>query len=290
MKHKIYFFLLVAFQAGCAVELRDHKQQEELPLTELKVDNEYSLPIPLNPSEQRLLRYDRLILGRKAQFITQGLNVRIEVKELIADDATIRTFKSDQVTAQGFNGHSGGHLELFAKRATGKLNIIMQGEKGGMGAEGAAANETLRGAKGANGEPAIFNRSGYTSYLVARATNGAQGAPGLQGFSGGDGLRGGDSGTAFIEIASTEDFNIEIQKNPGSGGKGGIGGPGGAGGFGGEPGLEAGLDFSSAQVHNYTVPGPQGIQGPQGPAGKIGTWGLKEKSCVQVNSDPLACE
>ncbi|HEY8271348.1 MAG TPA: hypothetical protein VIG33_10715 [Pseudobdellovibrionaceae bacterium] len=291
MNYKIVFLFLIVLQTGCGVELRDRHQPEEINSpTELRIENEYSLPIPLILSQQTVLHYDRLVLGPKAQLITQGLNVRIEVKELIAEDSIIRSFKPDQIAAAGFNGRSGGHLELIAEKATGHLTLIMQGEKGGTGSNGAPADETLRGAKGADGLSAFFDYQNGNFLCIRKATSGSQGGQGLQGFPGGPGKEGGDSGTALVKITETENFDLQIQKNPGRGGDGGPGGEGGPGGFGGEPGRETMPAYNGPDIHTYTAPGSPGIQGPPGFIGKTGDDGAAEKSCVQWDDEVLRCE
>lgn len=296
MKHKISILILIFLQAGCAVELRDRNQEEEVSAptaTELKVDNEYTLPVPLIMSEQVVLRYDRLILGKNAKLITQGLNVRFEVKELIAEDAEILTFKSDQYAPLGSNGRRGGNVEIVAENAIGNLRIVMQGEHGGMGFNGREPDESLRGPKGATGRSAlwILNSIGSPLYILARrAENGAPGGQALPGYPGGNGFRGGDCGTALVKITNEQDFHLVFQRQPGSGGDGGPGGAGGPGGFGGDPGVETMPHYNGPPVHNYTVPGPMGAQGPQGPKGARGPSGNIEKVCMQIGSEELLCE
>lgn len=289
MKHKISFLILALLHTGCSVELRDREQPDEQPVTELVVENEYSLPVPLVMSEQTVLRYDRLVIGRNAQFITQGLNVRIEVKELISDGGTMRTFKSDQAAVQGANGRSGGNLELVIVKASGDLQIVMQGERGGQGINGNDPDESLRGTKGAPGIPAFFDSS-LAAVILRRAENGSPGGPGLPGYPGGSGFKGGDSGKASIRVTDAEEFQITFLKSPGKGGTGGIGGAGGPGGYGGDPGRETTEGHPAAAVHNYTVQGPQGPQGPQGANGQTGINGYNEKICIQKGSEELHCE
>ncbi|MGZ3747122.1 MAG: hypothetical protein ACXWRE_07135 [Pseudobdellovibrionaceae bacterium] len=292
MRYKTCFLFFVILQSGCGVELRDRDRGDEGPplLSELKIDNETSLPIPLIQSQQVVLRYDRLVLGPKAQFITQGLNVRIEVKELIAKDSIIRTFKSDQIAEPGANGRDGGHLELIAEKATGNLTLLMQGERGGGGAEGAPPNESLRGATGAKGLDAIFSYERGLRLCVRKARDGAQGGQGLQGFVGGPGGRGGDTGSALVKITEADNFTVKIQKTPGGGGAGGQGGAGGPGGQGGEPGNESPPEYHGPRQQNYTASGPIGIPGPQGLTGALGNDGVAEKSCLQIADEDLRCE
>jgi len=296
MKHKISILILIFLQTGCAVELRDRNQQEEAAeptINELKVENEYTLPVPLIMSEQTVLRYDRLVLGKNSKLITQGLNVRFEVKELIAEDAEILTFKPDQYAQIGASGRRGGNIEIIAETATGNLKIIMQGEHGSMGFPGKEPDEALRGARGVNGQDSLWvllPNSGLDIYCTKKAENGAPGAPGLPGYSGGEGFRGGDSGTSLVRVLDPEEFQVSFQKNPGRGGEGGPGGAGGPGGFGGEPGKEAMPGYHGPPWRNYAAPGPVGPQGPQGPAGKTAPNGNTEKVCIQLASEDLHCE
>lgn len=291
MKHKILVAVLLLLQAACGVEVKNRNQKTPEPVSELKVEKEYSLPIPNLASEQLVLRYDRLVLGRDSQFITQGLNVRIEVKELISDGGTIRTFKEDQIASPGNNGRSGGHLELVIGHATGELNLVMQGEKGGTGADGKGPDQALKGPTGAPGMAALFVdlRPGIR-VQGHKATNGAQGGMGLRGYPGDPGLKGGDSGTALIKISDEEDFKLLAQKHPGHGGDGGQGGVGGPGGDGGPPGKESIPEYHGPETHNYTTQGPQGPQGPQGLQGNPGSDGYEEKICSQTGAQELHCE
>lgn len=294
MKHKICILILMCLQTGCAVELRDRDQREqpdEQPVTELRVENEYALPIPLVQSEQTVLRYDRLVIGRNAQFITQGLNVKIEIKELISDGGTIRTFKSDQIAAVGTNGRGGGNLELVIGKARGDLQIVMQGEHGGKGVDGAAPDESLRGPRGMRGRDArYFTSMEGRVFLNSRAHNGLPGGQGLPGFPGGNGFKGGDSGKVSIKVADGEDFQFTYGKSRGRGGPGGVGGAGGPGGYGGEPGIETPPGYNGPPVRAYAVVGPLGPQGPQGPTGQVGINGYEEKICIQKDSEELRCE
>ena len=292
MKHKISFLILILIQAGCAVELRD-KNEETREVSELRVDNEYTLPIPLIRSEQVVLRYDRLVLKENSRLITQGLNVRIEVKELISEGAEILTFKQDQYAAPGENGRRGGNLEIFAEYAKGDLDVVMQGEQRRRGSDGPPPDESLRGAKGAQGARALWQYSGasfYTSICIQRAKDGGAGGQGQQGYPGQDGFKGGDTGAALVKIGNGDNFKVRFEKKPGQGGAGGAGGNGGPGGYGGEPGIESEPSYNGPRVNHYAVAGPMGPQGPQGPSGKSGPIGNTEKGCVQIGSDGLRCE
>lgn len=290
---KYIYLTLVLLQCACAVELRDRHQKIEAPVTELVVENEYALPIPLIQSEQIVLRFDRLVLGPDSEFITQGLNVRLEVKELISDGGTIRTFKSDQIARPGSDGRRGGNIEIIVHRAVGHLHLVLQGEHGGRGLDGKAPDESLRGPQGSKGLDAIYQFSGNSTgpswHRVRKANNGAPGGVGLPGFSGGSGFKGGDSGTALVKVSVAEEFTLSSHKVPGEGGAGGQGGVGGAGGFGGEPGIDKPPGFPRSYLQ-YTVVGGQGPQGPQGSAGESGPGGYEEKICLELAEAPLRCE
>lgn len=284
MKHKICILIFVCLQTGCAVELRDRDQKPgEKPVTELVVENEYTLPVPLVASQQTVLRLDRLILKKDSVLITQGLNVRIEVDELIVENGEVRSFKADQVAAQGMNGRSGGNIEIFAQKGHGRLNLTLQGERGGRGLSGAAPDESLRGDKGADGRPYIITSDGLR---VGKFENGSPGGQGKAGYQGGTGLRGGDSGTALIKVTEAEDFQVSVEKSPGQGGLGGIGGAGGLGGYGGEPSKNVDSGFITPALQK----GPMGSEGPQGPNGINGPSGNVEKACLQLGEESLHCE
>lgn len=272
---------------GCGVELRD-KKSAVAPTNELVVENEYSVPIPLIQSQQMVLHYDRLVLRKGAKFITNGLNLRLEVGELDADEGTITTFPDNSGTPIGQNGRSGGNFEMTVENAIGKLSLTMRGENGGRGVEGLGPTAALKGPTGAKGRDCIKSM-GYGPCF--QGLNGEPGGAGLQGFGGGKGLKGGDSGTAFILIKHQADFNILISKISGIGGDGGPGGAGGAGGEGGQRGNDIG--YPATERHGAQPPtyqGPQGPEGPQGPRGSGGANGIPQKVCLFLPASEPRCE
>lgn len=273
---------------GCGVTLKDKNTTEEVELKELIVEKEYSLPVPLAQSQQQVLRIEKLVLKPGAQFITQGLNLKLEITELVSENATIRSFKVDQ-TAQDFTtGRSGGQLELSVGRVVGTLSVEMRGERGGRGRPGPAADASLKGPTGVHGMDTVWTSSSRGSgslTLIISGTDGAPGGSGAPGFPGLAGMRGGDSGRAYLKIADSSDANIQIDNIAGLGGDGGNGGPGGEGGEGGEAGGCQGPVSCPIQS-----PGPRGAQGPQGPQGPIGPSGLSENHCIESDTKSLTCE
>jgi len=288
MNHKIWCLFLFFLLAACSVELKDKNSKDNsTELNELIVEKQFSLPVPRILSQQIALHYDRLVLKSGAQFITQGLNLRLEIDELISDNGVIQTFPDDQRAPVGQEGRSGGHLELVVGHATGKFNVKMLGEQGGEGIPGKDPDESLRGPKGPNGNNVIIcNVGGNITgiFICKQPSSGGAGGQGLPGFPGGIGFKGGDSGTALIKIASTDDgFELHTERKSGAGGIGGLGGAGGLGGFGGDPGDKKWLNV-------IVTTGPQGPQGPRGPTGNKGLDGYQEKICKEIADEPATCE
>lgn len=275
-------FLLGLFGlSGCGVEVRDKNAETAHTSNDLVVDGEYIVPTPKIEAQQTTLHYDRLVLNEGAKFVTNGMNLRLEVSELDSKGGMITTFPDNKVTPIGVNGRSGGNLEIVVGHAMGQLQLLMRGEDGGRGIEGAAPTETLRGPKGAKGT----NCSAAGTLMCTGAGNGQAGGVGQPGFIGGGGFKGGDSGTATLTVATATNFSLSMSEVPGSGGHGGPGGAGGPGGFGGDPGGNP----ISPLLPSYpqTFMGPPGPQGPQGPEGAPGAAGIKQKICVVVpGKDP----
>lgn len=291
MKTAYFISVSLILLTACSVKVQDKETAPEVPaqeLNELIVEKEFSFPRALVQSEKIVLRYDRLVLHSGAQLITQGGNLRIEVGELIADQAFIRSFKEGQKAAQGQAGRNGGNLELIVGKASGHLTLEMRGEDGSDGRNGQAPDEKLRGTKGINGKNAVYING--TSLIqhgkirVASAEGGGGGGTGLRGYPGENGFRGGDSGNLILKIDRKENFGLKTLKSPGRGGLAGVGGAGGKGGFGGDPGKDL-------LVPNLnTSPGPQGADGPQGPDGIPGIPGNPGKFCLAIGDALFQCE
>jgi hypothetical protein len=265
------FVLGLLSLSACGVEVRDKNAEAARTSNELVVDGEYIVPTPKIQAPQRTLHYDRLVLREGAKLVTNGLNLRIEIGELDSKNGIITTFPDNKVTPIGVDGRSGGNLEIVIGHATGQLQLLMRGEDGGRGIEGAAPTEALTGAKGPEG---VHGEFAYPN-LARSPSPGKPGAAGLTGFAGGTGFKGGDSGTATLTASAVSDFSLVINTLAGSAGRGGAGGAGGRGGPGGDPGAP------------QLPAGPEGPQGPQGPEGAIGASGIKQKVCVVVpGKDP----
>jgi hypothetical protein len=275
-------FLLGLFGlSGCGVEIRDKNAEAAHASNDLVVDGEYIVPTPKIEAQQMTLHYDRLVLSKGAKFVTNGLNLRLEIGELDSKGGMITTFPDNKVTPVGVNGRSGGNLEIVIGHATGQLQLLMRGEDGGRGIDGAAPTEALRGPKGANGA----NCSSAGTLVCIGAENGQRGGVGQRGLVGGVGFKGGDSGTAALTVTTSSNFSLSISEVPGGGGRGGQGGTGGPGGFGGDPGGNP----ASPLLPSYpqTFIGPPGPEGPRGPEGPPGPGGIEQKICVVVpGKDP----
>jgi hypothetical protein len=274
---------------GCGVELRNRNHVEPGEMNELIVEKEYSVAVPKDTSGQTVMSFDRLVLRPGAKFYTQGLNLKLQIGELISEGGTIATFEDNKFANPQTKGRDGGNLDLVLGHAAGKLTIELRGEDGGAGASGQPPDALPQGAKGATGKDALcMGLPSHTYGPVAAATSGGPGAPGLPGFPGGSGFKGGDSGAVFLKAMTTENFEVTVQKIPGKGGPGGLGGKGGAGGLGGDPGTE-GCPLIPQTQHFYTTTGPAGAEGPQGPPGAPGPDGVLQPACLLFGTAPAEC-
>lgn len=261
---------------GCGVTLKDKKESVK-PETEFVVEESYTLPLQRNMMYQQVVEYDRLILKKGARFQTEGANVRIDIKELVSEDAVIATFSPDTTAEKRKSGRAGGHLELHVGKATGNLTVELRGENGGDGEAGAEPVASMKGAQGAPGMDWIGG-FGYSSVIYIPSA----GNPGAQGFQGESGFPGGNSGSADIQISDDSELSLSVARIPGRGGAGGSGGAGGEGGEGGIGGQRGDL--------NRFPNGAMGPQGSQGPVGTVGATGLAERVCIRPKSGALNCQ
>lgn len=222
----------------------------------------------------------RVFISGNNPVLTSGHPILINTDELISSNGLIQTFPEGQKAAKDQVGRSGGSLFIKAKKARGRLEVMMAGENGGDGSDGVPYTE--RAAKGEPGSPSEeswSNAPDMVGWECRRApTNGKPGAPGLPGRDGYPGRRGGSTGVFKMEIAETSpEFSFVLQKEAGKPGNPGQGGPPQKGGLGGEPGLAGRFVCGSAR------PGPDGpdstvfgSNGGQEPGGSV------EEECVSI--------
>ncbi|WP_413576966.1 hypothetical protein ACLVWU_02475 [Bdellovibrio sp. HCB290] len=178
---------------------------------------------------------DTLTITDKGILFTMGHDIQITARILESQNGTITTFPDTHEPSIVTEGVSGGNLILKVVIAEGRLNLFMQGERGGPGMPGGAPNPNMDG----RAIPLSGNVMGCTT-----PKNGAPGGPGA---------RGGISGTAEVDIQEEDGFVLNAKALPGMGGRGGPGGEGGR------------------YCMGDRKRGPSGAMGPQGAEGTIQT-------------------
>ncbi|UOF01622.1 collagen-like triple helix repeat-containing protein [Bdellovibrio reynosensis] len=268
---------------------------EKLAETEFQIQPDLYIPAGTKSLadfgiESGEFRIGTLLMENQSRLVTQGKNVKLITQKFIVQNtviggvvsgARIETFTADVAKAEaaiGEKGRDGGTIVVETQHAQGNLTVYLRGTKGGAGYDNANPGED--GNPGEQGywetsscdQPDEGSGSGSCRCLEGPG-NGYDGEPGEQGHPGDPGKPGGNSGSLEFRISKNENFKIQVERWPGSGGVGGKGSPGGKGGKGGAPG------------NSYNCPraksGKAGPQGPEGEAGDFGPTGKKEKICVQ---------
>ncbi|MEK2689895.1 hypothetical protein [Bdellovibrio sp. GT3] len=196
------------------------------------------------------LSVDVLTFTDKGVLFTMGQDVRISARVLESQNGWITTFPADHEARLVADGVSGGNISLQVERASGSLNLVMQGERGGVGLTGGDPHPSMDG----------------KSFPLPRPMNGFGCTQPKEGAPGGLGARGGISGSAHIEILDGEGFVLNAKASPGLGGRGG---PGGAGG-------------------RYCMGSHK--RGPSGATGPVGAEGTVQTICVKRGSRELQCK
>ncbi|WP_413583452.1 hypothetical protein [Bdellovibrio sp. HCB288] len=195
------------------------------------------------------LAVDVLTFTDKGVLYTMGHDVRISARILESQNGWITTFPSDHEAGLVAEGVSGGNIVLYVERASGSLNLVMQGERGGVGLTGGDPHPSMDG----------------KSFPLPRPLSGFGCTPPKAGAPGGPGARGGISGTAHVEILDGEGFLLNAKASPGLGGRGGPGGPGG----------------------RYCMGSPK--RGDSGATGSVGAEGSIQTICIKRGSRDLQC-
>jgi hypothetical protein len=246
----------------------------------------------------KLKTHYRLFLKENSVLVTQGQNLKIRLSALHpSTGAKVITWPQGQVAQAQQAGRGGGFLELQTETLEGNLEIVLRGERGGVGATG-QADPSLNGPAGRNGldheyRPAQINGFGaqvIDPICVRPPTDGEVGGPGQPGRSGGVGYRGGSSGAAHVQVSHQSESRINYTFEPGEGGIGGAGGPGGLGGPGGKAGNSLIKNtFGTLQSGPCAIAreGASGQEGPRGSEGPMGEAGLKQSATSLINGQTI---
>ena len=205
-------------------------------------------------------------------------NLFIETDLLISEGVVIQNFLLGEKAPNRKKGRSGGFIEIRAKKATGELSIILNGEDGGDGIRPLPITEVAEnGLNGFSGR--YFEEFGMPQNLRCRGfkppTNGQDGKEGLKGENG---FPGGNTGSFFIEVHDSKEFRLNYEIKPGLGGLGSLGGEGGYGGKGGI------LIIEDEKCKRNWSKFPDGKRGPVGKSGKRGATGDVGEICIKLNN------
>ena len=260
---------------------------------ETEIPTDYVLNQTVNMGEFLRIEANRLFILPEGNLFTNGYDLVLVVKEIIAQGGSIRNFSPGVFRGPATKARDGGLILIRAEKAGGRLKFNLDGEDGGRGEPGSEWGEEGRGSRGVAGVSGegrtrvhcVRDSDGGRDCLDAHdclklATSGGDGGPGAQGRRGGQGGVGGSTASLDIVISEGKLLELEISKRPGAGGAGGPGGPGGPGGFGGGGGFVP-PQCSQSDIHdgNQGPAGAPGEVGLEGPAGKIMPF------CIQLSKD-----
>jgi hypothetical protein len=233
-------------------------------------------------------QYRRIFLRDGATITTHGANLKIVADELYSWKSTIRSFVDDKRAEPARDGRPGGNIEIQARRVSGSIKFILNGEHGGNGVPGAPYSEPAAAGKDGNAHyisiPIMgFGRQTtvYTHCIVLG--NPDSGQNGLAGRNGTNGGNGGSSGSVMLNYIDEVNFQYEVEAKPGGPGIAGAAGPGQPGGHRGNwQGSICGEGQSLTRPHD-------GIAGAAGLPGQQGVEGKKIKSCIHKNNELVIC-
>lgn len=243
----------------------------------------------------------RLYLKRDITLFTNGESVELVAEEIHSEGVVIKAFPVGTTAARGQNGRSAGSIYIRAKKASGEIIVVADGETGGDGVDGINGLPGTFGTRGNPGtnstNPAAFNGflDGFHAmnferllemrpipdihglkfndkpvYICSAApTDGGNGENGRDGINGGDGGDGGDSINLLVQISEPSDLKVREESEPGKGGRPGTPGIGGTGG---RAGVAGRLD-----PLGICPPAKDGLPGNRGKDGRVGRQGQPGK-------------
>jgi hypothetical protein len=210
----------------------------------------------------------KLINGGK--IVTNGNVLHIEAVRIISEGGQIISFlpnnrRPPDSPEAGKAGAHGGEVQISAQTLSGKLEIDLSGQNGGLGGRGANGTPGTNGARGNNGVDGLLQ----CLHPGTDGGPGGNGTPGSLGFPGGAAGNGGNLiliGKAARALSSNIFFSAK-PGDPGPGGSGGLGGAAGQGGEGGSGSVHCGGGHGGPSGQ----PGPSGAPGPSGSMGQSGS-------------------
>ncbi len=131
----LFFFLFIT--PACSVELKDKNETENTPLQGFSAGDNLVWDGARTLDKLEIIKAHKLTIRKNAVITTGEYPLTIQVDELIAEGGTIQNFAPNTQAAWGLRGRSGGGIQINAKLARGNLNVILRGENGGHGKNGA---------------------------------------------------------------------------------------------------------------------------------------------------------
>lgn len=273
---KKYTYRLSAYEEG---------KSAELGVLEVEIPQDWSPEPGVHPWPTT--RHGRWFLGRGTIVQAGAEDRQVELIELHSDGAVLESFPEGAQAAEGMPGRRGAKISLNVRRATGVLDLISRGERGGDGRTGDAGVEGTVGKDAIAGTYIVHNdlvnRGGILSLAVripighlafetAAPVAAGDGMPGSPGGPGGSGGGGGDSGGIVLNVENALQFLPRPLSLAGDGGRAGLGGAGGRGGRGGKGITNNGVSpiGSDRKAGVDGADGTQGASGQRGIAGKAG--------------------
>lgn len=238
-----------------------------------------------------------LYIDRESSLITEGESISINAETIISNEGTIATLSEEKVAQpadQGFAGKNGGDLKISTNLLVGNINLIMRGQKGGKGIDGAPVTTVKT-----PGAPGRDSSQGITCIrdllLIDRtlreepidrcrwqcALFPTSGQPGVKGDRGNDaqpGMQGGATGTVEFVATKSKNNKVSLTLIPGAGGDPGTPSQGGPGSLGGAAGA-----ILNERCKIDVRPGENGAQGDPGSPSVPGPAGEQQKSTITLN-------
>ncbi|MBS1972658.1 MAG: hypothetical protein JSU04_20285 [Bdellovibrionales bacterium] len=110
---------------------------------------------PVELANHQKIEAARVFLTNKAVVTTLDKNLTIVTKEFISDGGLVQNFPEGTQAFWDKNGRSGGTINILSQKAKGSLQVILRGEQGGHGRNGAITfpgrHPGCAGANGGNG-------------------------------------------------------------------------------------------------------------------------------------------
>lgn len=271
------------------------------------------------PNLNSVHQYKRLFIQGSLCIQTNAQPFSLEVDELVCENATINSSTVESQAALGSVGLTAGSIQIKAKRASGNLKIIANGQNGGDGAPGTPGAAGKAGEPGVTGQlglnPDYLHRGPENDPYRARSLSDAArnnwdyerlhksigspidhplvrerpysfapdkpGTRGADGDPGSPGTPGALGGDAGqISVLVDEDSSLVVEIENNPG----LGGRGGEGGPGGEGGAGGAAGTVERWKGRFAPAGAPGSRGPQGRAGRDGESGRKHLAVVKIGS------